>query len=337
MKRIYFDAAATTPLNKGVLRELRRDLKRLYGNPSSLYLEGRTADYFVNLARNKISLYLGCEPSEIFFTSGASESNSWVAKCSRYQLVATKDSHSSLDNFKDVERDISKKVLISFPLVNNETGKVNYDMLKKVKRCHLDITQALGKVKIDLHSNKKIKFASASAHKIGGLKGCGILYIRKSEQRFMKSLIDGHQENGLRGGTENVLGIISFGKAMEKTYKNWDKNVFKVKRLVDGLYEDLFSCDIYKIQKNNNIINLTFKKVQASTAVAMFDSFGVCVSASSACNSGDDKPSQALIEAGYNEDEALRTIRISLSPDNHKWECKKFVKICKHIIDYLEN
>ena len=195
--------AATTPINKCVLKAIKRSLKDIYGNPSSLHYEGRRASYEVEKARNTIAKHLGCKPNEIFFTSGASESNSWVAKCCRYRLIATNNSHASLDNFKfnkqlDVEQYttpygklLRKNILISYPMINNETG-IEELFYANYPFCHVDLTQALGKYNINLNKSKYIRFASASAHKIGGLKGCGILYIREHEQPFMKSLIDGH-------------------------------------------------------------------------------------------------------------------------------------------------
>lgn len=345
MKKIYFDMAATTPINKRVLKAIKRSLKDIYGNPSSLHYEGRRASYEVEKARNTIAKHLGCKPNEIFFTSGASESNSWVAKCCRYRLIATNNSHASLDNFKfnkqlDVEQYttpygklLRKNILISYPMINNETG-IEELFYANYPFCHVDLTQALGKYNINLNKSKYIRFASASAHKIGGLKGCGILYIREDEQPFMKSLIDGHQQDNLRGGTENVVGIVSFGKAIDEIYNDFEKKQEKIKSLCEYIFCELSDIDeISTVHTNSNIVNITFKNINAQTAVQLFDKYGICVSAGSACNSEIDEPSESLLETGYSEEEALNTIRISINHTNTKYECVKFIQILKKIVD----
>nr|DAK84681.1 MAG TPA: cysteine sulfinate desulfinase/cysteine desulfurase [Caudoviricetes sp.] len=346
MKKIYFDMASTTPINKYVLWHLWTDMFKYYGNPSSLHYEGRKAFNELEKARVKIANKLGCKPTEIFFTSGASESNSWVAKCSRYRLVATNDSHSSLDDFKfnkqeDVKEKrtqygemIAKNILVSYPMINNETGNLHL-FYKNYPYCHVDLTQALGKINIDLSENKYIRFASASGHKIGALKGCGILYIREDEQPYMSALICGHQENNLRGGTENTLGIVSFGYAIENAYKNIEKNNNKIAELKSEIIYELSHIKTIKWESHpiSNIINITFNKIDSQTAVQLFDQYGICISAGSACNSGLDKPSEVLLAEGYSEEEALRTIRVSLNHKNTVWQTHKFIKILKLIID----
>lgn len=342
MKRIYFNNAATTPLNKHVLKAIWPYLTNKYGNPSGLDKDSRMADYAIEKAREQVANALGCNSSEIFFTSGASESNSWIAKCSRYKLISSYDSHSSLDKYKgniylemvksDVYND-ERPTLFSYPLIDSETGSLN--SLAFNIPTHLDLTQALGKVNINLHSMSEVKFASASAHKIGGLKGCGFLYIKEEEQQYMNSLIDGHQENGLRGGTQNVVGIVSLGKAIEIATKDISekekKNHELRKIIIDGLK--------YKTKYNvsSNIINITFKHLNAQTAVVIFDKYGVSISAGSACNFNVDEPSPVLLSEGYTEEEALNTIRISLGVQNTKREARKFVKVCQNIIDKYDN
>lgn len=347
MKRIYLDSAATTPVNKHIISRLQKDLKYIYGNPSSLHYEGRIASEKVEKAREQVAKLLGCDADEIFFTSGASESNSWVAKCTPYKLVATNDSHTSLEKYKFKHQKeiyeqktmygelIKRNVMISYPLINNEMGYrnvfyFNYPWL------HVDLTQALGKVEINLREHSNILFASASGHKIGGLKGCGILYIKKSEQKHMKALIEGHQENGFRGGTENVLGIISFGYAAAETFKNFYKNKERVDNLILYTTWGLLCGRGLNYITNANIINITFKNLNAQTAVQLFDRYGICVSAGSACNSGIDEPSDSLLGKGYTSEQALRTIRISLNSTTTKREIRRFIKVLKKIVDIYD-
>lgn len=342
MKRIYFNNAATTPLNKHVLIAILPYLTKRYGNPSGLDKVSIQASNAIEKARKQVANALGCDSDEIFFTSGASESNSWVAKCSRYKLVASNDSHSSLDKYKgSLNLELAKSevyinekpILYSCPLINNETGEINnFDLNVPV---HFDLTQVLGKANINLHSNHNIKFASASAHKIGGLKGCGFLYIKRDEQPYIDPLIEGHQEKRLRGGTENVVGIVSLGKAIETVNKNMDNSWKKISKVIDYIVHK--SSYYKKIKYNSNIINITFNNLNAQSAVAIFDRFNISVSAGSACNFDIDEPSKILIEAGYTEEEAMKTIRVSIGTQNTIREARKFVKICKKIIDKYDN
>lgn len=361
-KRIYFDNAASTKIDKRVLRAMKPYLTYDYGNPSSTHQEGRKARMAVTNARVLIADLLRCRPDEIFFTSGASESNSWISKMHKFDCAEY--SHDSMLLAND---GVSKSKFVSLPLIDSETGDEHEVDVDDYDWVHVDLTQAIGKVPIYLcdynYSGnsatfyfdgndmvKKCQSASFSAHKFGGPKGVGVLFVRKKYQDMLVPLIYGHQENGLRGGTENVAGIVGMAKALEIAIREQEyrkQHINKLAtyiivhagqssdfKLVDGF--PLFLLNVFgdvKVHSNSSIINIMFKYLDAQSAVQIFDQYGIAVSAGSACNSDSDEPSRTLLYYGYSEEDAKKTIRVSLSHQNTLKECKKFIKVLRKIID----
>jgi len=323
-RRVYLDNAASTPMSRAVYRAMRPYLTRHYGNPSSIHKEGFRARMAIEGARDKIAKLLGCNVDEIFFTSGASEANSWVSA-----MCGCLYDDSSHDSIK-LANDGQNGSLYSVPMANSETGRPSYYIDSSLP-CHLDLTQSVGKKKFCLHTTECVS-ASLSAHKFGGPKGVGLLYIREDYQDHFKPLIYGHQEGGLRGGTENVAGIVGMAKALELAYKHWQRN--KQKKLnCRNKIERFLEKKHIKYSSSENIINITFKNLNAQTAVRLFDKDGVAISAGSACNSGSDEPSKALLYYGYSEADALKTIRVSLGVQNTKRDIRRFLRILEKIID----
>lgn len=343
MKRIYFDNAASTPLDKHVLKAMKPYLRGKYGNPSSTHKEGVEAFMAIKKARETIADILNCKPNEIFFTSGASESNSWVSKNYNYLCEDTMHDSMLLANNK------KETSFYAFSLLDSETGTLHRLKDDDYKNCHVDLTQAIGKVPISLYPNSSQDYsficdgdfgldrcatASFSAHKFGGPKGVGVLFIREEFQKDFKPLIYGHQENGLRGGTENTAGIAGMAKALEIAVEDLELNrlhIISLQQILLCLLEDYKGCLI--MRGHNGIINITFSHLDAQTAVQIFDRKGVTISAGSACNSGSDEPSKTLVSLGYSKEEAKRTIRISLGKQNTFREVEKFCKIFKKIVD----
>ena len=324
MGRIYFDNAASKPMYKGVYRAMKPYLLKYYGNPSSVHKEGFRLRMAMENAREKIANILGCNAGEIFFTSGASEANSWVS-----MACGCLYDDSSHDSIKMANNGITGSVY-SVPLLNSETGRPSYYVGSDTP-FHFDLTQAIGRIKICLH-NTDCMSASLSAHKFGGPKGVGLLYIKEEYQDRFKPLIYGHQEGGLRGGTENVAGIIGMAKALELVYKNWQKSKNRIIKCRTKI-ENFLSKNKIRYSSAENIINITFKELNAQTAVRLFDKNKIAISAGSACNSGNDEPSTALLYYGYSRDEALRTIRVSLGSQNTIKEARRFNRVLRKIID----
>lgn len=330
MKRIYLDNAATTPLRPNALKAMMPYLTKDFGNPSSIHQEGKIAAQAIKQAREKIANILQCQPNEIFFTSGASESNSWVCKNLRMRL--NKNTHDSLDM---AQPEGNQAKIYALSIIDSETG--NYGKINEgYEQIHADATQFIGKHFNfhNLYKNGTIVTLSCSAHKFGGPKGVGLLYIRKDMQNKFMPLVYGHQENGLRGGTENVAGIVGMAAALEEAYNESIKGLFETKAKLFLKYARKNSK--YNIKCNNpanGIWNITFKILNGQTAVGLFDERGIAISAGSACNSLSDKPSKILLNQGYTEEKALNTIRVSLGYQNTLKDIKTFCKILNEIID----
>ena len=349
MKTIYLDNAATTPIDKKVLKVMKPYLTYNYGNPSSQHTEGKKAFFAIEKARKTIAELLNCKPNEIFFTSGASESNSWVARNISY--ICDETSHDSMIlsnknyNSNYLKKSTSGKFK-SYPLVDSETGNLHIPKTSD-EGSHVDLTQAIGKINVRMNGIANDGFcttvyydsinldncitASFSGHKFGGPKGIGVLFIRSNAQHYFKPLIYGHQESELRGGTENVAGIVGIAKALELSIKKIDKNTKHIKKLQEYITSNV--PDYLNVKAHNGIINITFNNINAQAAVQLFDDYNIAISAGSACNSGSDKPSKTLLSLGYTKEQALNTIRISLGKQNTIHEVRYFVKILKKIID----
>lgn len=337
MKRIYFDNAASAPLNKKVIKYIKKYTKQtlIHGNPSSLHTEGRIEKQQIEIARKKCAQALGCHPDEIFFTSGASESNTWAHLI--WQLECDTRVHDSLKQMYLLNIKNNQARAVSF--INNETGHedlFDYFIEKNrpfgTQRMFVDLTSAVGHYNINLHNMPFIVGASLSGHKIGALQGVGLLYVRKDEQNNILPLITGHQENGMRGGTENTLGIISLGITIEDIAYNISKYTKHIDKCMNYIYNELSKYNV-NISMRNHIMNITFKDLRATTAVAIYDNYGIAVSAGSACNSDSDEPSVILLAEGYDKESALNTIRISLSEHNTIKECHRFIRASKKVLD----
>lgn len=363
---IYLDNAATTKIAPEVLDAMMPYLTDEYGNAGTLYGLGRSAAAAIKNAREQVAALFGCTQDHVIFTSGGSESNNTVFKGMRHQLkesgkthlVVSAIEHDSVlraaemltkDGFhityikpgsdgrispKAVEAAIHDDTgLVSIMFVNNETGAVN-DINEIGRICrqnevmfHTDCVQAAGQCPLTVHKND-VDFASVSSHKIHGPKGVGALFVR--EKSILPLVCGGaEQEFGLRGGTENVAGIVGFGKAAEIAMSNMHDDMIEVSVMKQKFYMTLmetfrdFGRDAGCIHVNGNpviepgkTLNLRFDGVDAQTLLLMLDSKGVCVSAGSACRSHEAEPSHVLVAMGISPDEARSSVRVSFSKYN---------------------
>lgn len=338
-----------------------------YGNAGSLHSLGRTAADAVNRAREQTAGLFGCTPEHIVFTSGGSEGNNTVFKgllgklldSGKTHLVVSAIEHDSVLKAADslikcgfgfevtyikpesdgkispqkVEDAITPHTgLVSVMFVNNETGAVN-DISTIGGICkkhsvlfHSDCVQAAGQYPIEV-DKLGVDFASMSAHKIHGPKGVGALYIRSPE---LKPLICGgaEQEFGLRGGTENVAGIVGLGYASETASQNMREDMILVSTLKQRFYMTL--CEELKafdqadcIHVNGlsaihpgKVLNVRIDGVDGETLLLMLDANGICVSAGSACRSHEAEPSHVLTAMGLSKEESRSSIRVSFSKFN---------------------
>lgn len=364
---IYLDNAATTPISKEVLEEMIPYMTTSYGNAGSRHRLGRDAKKAVDKARLRVSEFLNCRPDQVVFTSGGTEGNNsvfkmlqpYLEKCGKKHIVVSAAEHSSVINAVEQMRikhgfdiqylpvDGSGTVdvesvrdaitedtgLVSVMFINNEIGGVN-DVQNISEICHdrgvlfhTDAVQAAGCTSIDT-GIIQCDFMTISSHKINGPKGVGALYIKDSSVVTPMICGGGSQEHGLRGGTENVPGIVGFGRACEIMKRSLSdgetRGASDVKnRFIKSLHDSIIAIDSQlQVHLNGNILlspsrilSLRFDGIDAETLLLALDASGVCVSAGSACNSFESKPSRVLIAAGLTEDQARSSIRISFPND----------------------
>lgn len=354
-RHVYLDYNATTNVSSPVRRRMNQVLKTRYGNPSSFYDMGRKSAKTIDKARRYVADAIHADSHEIYFTGCATESNNAVLKSlSNYfypkkkKIISTPiEHHSILNTLEFLETqgivveycpvdhqgrvlvaELEKRIdddtfLICCMLANNETGIIqDIAAITKIARQHdvlvlSDCVQALGKIPIDVHE-WGIDYASFSAHKLYGPKGIGALYVKQGSP-FLPLLHGGHQENGMRAGTESLHNIAGFGAACQDVNKllaHADRMRILKSQLIEQLKEIKPDCVINSPQAEAeclpNTLSVTFPKVDNAGLMAMLDYHGIAVSAGSACSTGEDTPSHVLKAMGLSDQAARETIRISL-------------------------
>ncbi|MFA5232274.1 MAG: cysteine desulfurase family protein [Candidatus Paceibacterota bacterium] len=355
MKRIYLDHAATTPVDKRVLRAMLPYFTKKYGNPMSLHSFGREAQKAVEEARIKVAGFFNCLAEEIFFTSGATESNNWVIKgvikahwtrnkIKPHIVTSAIEHHCILEACQSIEKEglagvtylkpdaqgiislenIRKAVkkntiLVSIMYVNNEIG---------TKEPIEEIGKALGG-KVLFHTDatqavsyfdcdvKKlgVDFLSMSGHKIYGPKGVGVLYLKKGSL-ISRIQEGGAQEGGMRAGTHNVPGIVGLAKAVELIKK--DKKVLQLRNyLISRVLKEIPLSRLNgSLEKRSpNNANFTFNNIEGESLVMLLDREGIASSTGSACSSRSLEPSHVLSAIGLRPEEAHGSLRLTLGKD----------------------
>lgn len=368
MKELYFDASSTTAADKEVVKAINDCMIKNYGNPSSTHALGDKASKIVLEARNKIAMVIGAKPYEIYFTSGTTESNNWVFSglahtTQKKKILISSIEHPSVretanlfknwgynileipvnnEGFVDldfIEKNIDSETLfVSVMHGNNIFGtiqdlkKIGDICKKKGTLFHTDAAQTLGKTKILVH-DWNIDLLSASAHKINGPKGIGILYI-KDGVKVSPLIQGGGQERGLRSGTENVPGIVGFAKAIEIALKKDWNNVSKVRDYIITQLEKIGGKVIGSIEKRlTNNIFVTLPEVDAERLLYDLSSKGIYISIGSACDSKKKVEDHALKNIGLSSKEMKSSVRISLPYNVKKSDADYFLKILKDLIN----
>ena len=354
---IYLDYNATTPVLPEVFEAMRPFFCEDWGNPSSSYRFGSKLKMAIEAAREQVAGLIGANPHEIIFTSCATESNNTAihaalkANSQKRHVITSAVEHSSILNYcmalerddvrvtylpvdregllklADLESSITDETaIVSLMWANNETGVV-FPVEKIAQVCksrgvlfHCDAVQATGKVTTDVRKLSE-DYLSISGHKIHAPKGIGALYVRRKTP-FTPLINGGHQERGLRGGTENVPLIIGFGKAAELARKHVTNYAEKVRPLRDALENGILKTipntelNGHTTQRLANTTNITFRGVESEALLLLLDKAGMCASSGSACLADSDEPSH-VVKAMKPENSASRQmIRFSLGVSN---------------------
>lgn len=351
MHERYFDNAATTPLDPRVLEEMLPYLGEAYGNANSLHEAGRRAMHAVELARERVAALLGAEdPSQITFTSGATESNNWVLRSVETCAVSPFE-HSSvyeparLLGYKTLQNDgltlkppTSKIDLVSVMAVNNEVGAmwVARDFRGSAVALHSDITQALGKLPIDLAG---IDFASFSAHKFYGPKGIGGLYSAVATPSAL--IVGGEQEGGARGGTLNVPAIAGMGAAAAIAVDERHDNLLRDESARAAVLEELSGMVDVRVNGGDHcspyILSLSFYGLEGESLVIDLDSLGFSISSGAACSSRSTEPSHVLTAMGLDPEWRRGTVRISFGQQNDEASGRLLGKSLREAAQKLRN
>ncbi|MBW3590220.1 MAG: cysteine desulfurase, partial [Actinobacteria bacterium] len=333
----YLDYAATTPILDEVLEAMAPYQRQLFGNPSSVYGAGRDSKKGMEEARDLVAAAVGAQPAEIIFTGGGTEADNLALKGPAFKLrsqgnhiITTAVEHHAVlhsaewlekqgfrvtflgvdqNGLIDLERLKSaltkETILVSIMLVNNEVGVIEpvAEAVKIVKEnsralFHSDTVQALGKMKVNL-DELGVDLASFSAHKIGGQKGTGALFVKRGTP-IEPVLHGGGQERDLRSGTPNVAGIVGFGVAAQIAAKEMEQEAERLTKMRDQVQAGI-KASIERVQVNaehapriGNTLNVCIEGVEGESLLLMLDSKEVAASSGSACTSGSLDPSHVL-------------------------------------------
>lgn len=378
---IYLDNAATTQMKQEVLDEMMPYFREYYGNASAVYELGNKSKYAIDVARDRAAALLHTKAERIFFTSGGSESDNWaiiktaeMLKDKGHHLITTAIEHPAVINTMKALEDegfevtflpVDEKgfvnpeqveeairddtILISVMFANNEIGTI--EPIEEIGRIahehgilfHTDAVQAFGQLPID-PDQMNIDLLSASAHKIYGPKGVGLLYLSPKASRIRSLIHGGGQERNKRAGTENVPGIVGFGKACELAASTINERMqqesslrdYFIKKVLDEIpftYVNGASGDD-RLPGNANI---GFKFVEAESELIMLDQKGIAASSGSACTAGSIDPSHVLLAIGRDETEARESLRFTLSDATTKEELDKTVDVLKETVEMLRS
>ncbi|HIQ75817.1 MAG TPA: cysteine desulfurase NifS [Candidatus Cottocaccamicrobium excrementipullorum] len=378
-KMIYLDNAATTRTDPKVVEAMLPYFSEYYGNPSSVYEFSGISKKAVTDAREILARSIGAKTQEVYFTAGGSESDNWAIKAAaeafshkgKHIITSKIEHHAVLHTCQYLEQkgyevtylDVDENgiikleelkkavrpdtILISIMFANNEIGVI--EPIKEIGQIakergivfHTDAVQAYGHVPINV-DEYGIDMMSASAHKINGPKGIGFLYIRTGVK--IRSFIHGGaQERKRRAGTENVPGIVGFGKAAEIAMETMEERSQKERELRDYLMEKVLAQVPYtrvnghrSLRLPNNC-NFSFQFIEGESLLIMLDMAGICGSSGSACTSGSLDPSHVLLAIGLPHEIAHGSLRLTLSQENTREEMDYVAGQIAKIVERLRN
>ena len=373
---VYLDNNATTRVAPEVVEAMLPFLTENWGNPSSAYSFGHKLGEAISNARARIATLINAEPREIIFTSCGTESNNAAIHSALFSqpqkrhVVTTAVEHSATLKFCQYLQKQGYQVtytpvtpdgnlrlaelanslrpdtaIVSTMWANNETGML-FPVDEVAKLCrdkgilfHTDAVQVPGKMKIDVKQLQP-DFLSLSGHKLHAPKGVGLLYIRRGV-KYQPYVIGGGQERGRRGGTENVAGIVAFGRAAELAVSNVDDEGTRIRVLRDKLEDGILSLipgthlNGAKEPRLPNTSNITFNGIEAEGVLMLLDQAGICASSGSACTTGSLEPSHVLTAMGCSAARARGSLRFSLGKYNDEADVDHFLDELPGIIAKL--
>lgn len=376
---IYLDNSATTPLKKEVLDAMMPYLTQHFGNPSSIYTIGRNAKAAIDTARQQVADAIGATPAEIYFTGSGSEADNWAIKGiarakekkGKHIITSAIEHHAVLHTLNYLEKqgfevtylpvdEFGKislaelenairpdTILITIMTANNEVGTIQpISEIGNIARAHnvvfhTDAVQAIGVLEMNV-KEMCVDMLSLSAHKFGGPKGVGALYVRNGirPEIFMHG---GAQERARRAGTENVASIVGLGKAITLATKNIPEKAEKLSALRDYLIEHIMK-EIPYVKLNGHPTdrlpgnaNFSFHFIEGESLLLMLDLNGIAASSGSACTSGSLDPSHVLLAMGLPHETAHGSLRISIREENTKEEIDQVITLLPQIVQKLRD
>lgn len=379
-KLINLDYAAGKPVDPRVKEVMLPYLEKSFGNPSSLHHLGQEAKTAISQARKQVAELINAEkPENIIFTSGATESNNLAIKglVNRYKdqgtkILTSKVEHMSIVNpikylttkgfesifipvdkygvldLKALDKEVDEKtVLVTITYANSELGTI--EPIKEISRIvheknkilHVDATAAAGQVPIDVQ-DLGIDALTISSNDMYGPKGVGALYVREG-LRIEPLLHGGGQEKGLRSGTENIPGIVGFGKAAEISKQEMQTNIIKLTKLRDQLIEGLVNSLPYTYLNGHptnrlpDNVSVRYSFVEGESILLSLDVDGVLVSSGSACASKTLEPSHVLLATGLKHEEAHGSIMFTLSRESCTEDIEYVIGLMPNIINRLRD
>ncbi|MCI8606693.1 MAG: cysteine desulfurase NifS [Hungatella sp.] len=376
---IYLDNAATTKTDPRVVEAMLPYFTEHYGNPSSVYEFSTPCKQAIGAVRETIAKSLGAKPGEIYFTAGGTESDNWAIKATaeayaskgKHIITSKIEHHAVLHTCEYLEKrgfevtyvDVDENgivkvdelkrairpdtILISVMFANNEIGTI--EPIKEIGQIakdngilfHTDAVQAYGHLPIHV-DEYHIDMLSSSAHKLNGPKGIGFLYIRTG-LKTRSFIHGGAQERKRRGGTENVPGIVGYGKAVELAMASMEEREEKERGLRDYLIGRVMAevpfvrLNGHRSQRLSNNANFAFQFIEGESLLIMLDGSGICGSSGSACTSGSLDPSHVLLAIGLPHEIAHGSLRLTVSPDNTREEMDLVVDRIKEIVKKLRD
>jgi cysteine desulfurase len=377
MRRIYLDYAATTPTHPDVSKAMRPFLRDTFGNPSSMHSAGQEARVAVEEARDKVASLIGAGSEEIVFTSGGTEADNFALKGVAYAndgkrnhiITSSVEHHAVLETCKFLERlgftvtylpvngyglvdpdDVRKAItgktlLVSVMHANNEVGTIEpIAEIGKIAReagisFHTDAVQTAGHIPVKV-DDLGVDMLAMSAHKLGGPKGVGALYVRKGT-RMVSFLHGGEQEKGRRASTENVPGIVGFGKAAETALRESDREAKRLTALRDKLTEGLMErmghvhLNGHPTRRLPNNVNMSVAGAEGEHMLLSLNALGICVSTGSACSSSSSEPSHVLLALGLSHEQARGSIRLSMGRETAERDINRVLAVLPEVVHEL--